>query len=57
MASQPKYRHHANPKLAEGLALLARSNAAGSHGDRRTKRNRDRSSQRRRAIRDSREDR
>lgn len=32
-----------------------RSAAAGKHGDRRTKRNRDRSSQRRRAIADARE--
>lgn len=56
MATEPKHRHHANPKMAEGLALLARSSAAGTHGDRRTKRNRDRSSQRRRAISESRED-
>ena len=32
-----------------------RSGAAGSHGDRRTKRNRDRSSQRRKAIEEAKE--
>jgi hypothetical protein len=44
-----------NPKYAREMAELRRSNAAGTHGDRRTKRNRDRSSQRRRAINDARE--
>lgn len=33
-----------------------RSGAAGKHGDRRTKRNRDRSSQRRKAIQEGRHD-
>lgn len=37
------------------LAELRRSNAAGTHPDKRTKRNRDRSSQTRHAIRDSKE--
>ena len=44
-----------NPKYAREIAELRRSNAAGTHGDRRTKRNRDRSSQKRNAIRDARE--
>ena len=44
-----------NPKYAREMAELRRSNAAGIHGDRRTKRNRDRSTQRRRAIDDARE--
>lgn len=41
-----------NPKYAREIAELRRSNAAGIHPDRRTKRNRDRSSQRRNAIRE-----
>lgn len=35
------------------LVELRRSHAAGKHGDRRTKRNRDRGAQRRNAIRDA----
>jgi hypothetical protein len=50
-----KYQHHANPELSKAMHEIARSGAAGIHGDRRTKRNRDRSSQRRNAIRDARE--
>ncbi len=42
-----------NPKYAREMAELRRSNAAGIHGDRRTKRNRDRSSERRNAINDA----
>lgn len=42
-----------NPRYAREMAELRRSNAAGTHGDRRTKRNRDRSSQRRNAINDA----
>ena len=34
------------------LAELRRSGAAGKHGDRRTKRNRDRGSQKRRALKE-----
>lgn len=37
------------------LAELRRSNASGTHGDRRTKRLRDRSSRERESIRDSKE--
>lgn len=40
-----------NKALAEGMRMIARSGAAGVHGDRRTKRNRDRSAQKRNAIR------
>lgn len=42
-------------RYAREIAELRRSNAAGTHGDRRTKRNRDRSNNRRRAINDARE--
>lgn len=42
-----------NKALAEGMRMLARSGAAGTHGDRRTKRKRDRSAQKRNAIRNN----
>lgn len=42
----------ANPDLARAMHGLRSSNAAGIHGDRRTKRNRDRSARRRHAIAD-----
>lgn len=41
-----------NPKYAREIAELRRSNAAGIHLDRRTRRNRSRSANRTRAIRD-----
>lgn len=41
-----------NPRYAREIAELRRSNAAGTHLDRRTKRDRDRSSNRRHAIQD-----
>jgi hypothetical protein len=41
------------PDRVRAAVERARSGAAGKHGDRRTKRNRDRSSQNRRAIQDS----
>lgn len=50
-----KHKPTANPALAEGMRQLRRSSAAGTHGDRRTKRNRDRAAKRRNAIRDQRE--
>lgn len=42
----------ANLDYARAMAELRRSGAAGKHHDRRTKRNRTRSAQRHRAIRD-----
>lgn len=53
MASKPRHPKTANPALAAANAERARSSAAGTHGDRRTKRNRDRSSARRNAINDA----
>lgn len=53
MSKQKKvYRANANPAYAEGMRMLRRSNAAGTHEDRRTRRNRDRAAQNRNAIRD-----
>lgn len=49
------YRHHANPALSQGLHEIARSGAAGTHLDKRTKRNRSRSAQRTNAIKDARD--
>lgn len=43
-----------NKGYIEGMRQIRSSNAAGTHGDRRTKRNRDRSSVRRNAINDAR---
>lgn len=43
--------HH--PNYARQIAELRRSNAAGTHADRRTKRNRARSTVKQRAIRDA----
>lgn len=43
------------PDRVRATLDLRRSGAAGKHGDRRTKRNRDRSSQNRRAIAEARE--
>lgn len=48
-----KYKAVANPRYAREMHELRSSNASGTHGDRRTKRNRDRSSQNRNAIRDA----
>lgn len=45
-----KYRNTANPDMARAMHGKRTSNAAGIHGDRRTKRRRDRSSRRRAAI-------
>ncbi|WP_162802066.1 hypothetical protein [Ornithinimicrobium murale] len=55
MSTKTKARKHrgiANPGYAQGMAELRRSNAAGTHGDRRTKRARDRGARRRLAISD-----
>ena len=43
----------ANPDLARAMQEKRRSSAAGTHKDRRTKRNRSRAAQRARAIRDA----
>jgi hypothetical protein len=48
----PKYRHHGNPVMAAALAELRRSNAAGPHLDRRTRRARTRADAARAAVRD-----
>ncbi len=40
----------ANPALAKAMAEKRRSGAAGTHADRRTKRNRTRAAQRRSAL-------
>jgi len=51
-----KARHHprvGNPALAKALQELLRSNAAGTHADKRTKRNRSRAAQRANAIADA----
>ena len=52
MAKQKRYTRTANPDMAEAMRQKRRSGAAGFHGDRRTKRQRDRSARRRAAIRD-----
>lgn len=53
MASTSKNPHrHQNPALHRSAIERARSGAAGVHGDRRTKRLRDRGARRRDAIRD-----
>lgn len=54
MAKQ-KHRPTANPEYIAAMRELRRSNAAGTHGDRRTKRNRNREAQKRNAIRDQKE--
>lgn len=43
---------HENPALHRSVVERARSGAAGVHGDRRTKRRRDRGAKRRAAIKD-----
>jgi len=49
-----RYRNNANPEYAEGMRQLRRSNAAGHHEDRRTRRNRSRNAQRTNAIKEQR---
>lgn len=55
MPTKVRTYRSANPAYAEGMRLLRRSNAAGTHEDRRTRRNRDRSAQKRNAIREGRD--
>lgn len=52
-STKPRHAPTANPRYAREMAELRRSNAAGTHHDRRTRRNRSRSAQRTRAIRDA----
>lgn len=47
-----EHRPTANPEYIKAMREIRRSNAAGTHGDRRTKRNRDRSAQKRNAIKE-----
>lgn len=47
----------ANPDLADAMRELRRSSAAGPHGDRRTKRLRDRAAIRRAAVAEQRDER
>lgn len=52
MATKTKHSPTANPEMARAMRQRRSSNAAGTHGDRRTKRLRDRGARRRAAIRD-----
>lgn len=45
-----KFKPTANPAYAQGIAEIRRSNAAGTHEDRRTRRARSRSDAKRRAL-------
>jgi hypothetical protein len=53
MAKQNKHRNIANPAYAQAMAELRRSNASGTHADKRNKRARTRSAQLRRDLRDA----
>lgn len=46
-------KFQANPELARAMQEKRRSNAAGTHADRRTRRNRSRSAQKQRAIKEA----
>jgi hypothetical protein len=50
-----KYRPTANPAMAEAMREIRRSNASGTHLDKRTRRQRTRQSSNYRAIIDSKE--
>lgn len=52
MARKKRYPRTANPDLARAMHGKRTSSAASPHGDRRTKRLRDRSARQRAAIRD-----
>lgn len=52
MSKRDKYKHPANPERAQAMHGLARSNAAGTHADKRTKRRRSRADAKRHAIRE-----
>ena len=51
--SKSRTHRHENTDLAQAMRELRRSNAAGTHEDRRTRRNRSRSERDRRAIADA----
>lgn len=53
MKREKKHRGIENPKYAREIAELRRSNAAGEHEDKRTKRIRTRDASERKAIEDS----
>lgn len=53
MAKQDKHRGIANPAYAQAMAELRRSNASGTHADKRNKRARTRGAQLRRDLRDA----
>lgn len=53
MAKQNKHRNIANPAYAQAMAELRRSNASGTHADKRNKRARTRGAQLRRDLRDA----
>ena len=53
MAKQKKHRNIANPAYAQAMAELRRSNASGTHADKRNKRARTRGAQLRRELRDA----
>jgi len=53
MAKQDKHRNIANPAYAQAMTELRRSNASGTHADKRNKRARTRSAQLRRDLRDA----
>jgi len=55
VAKQKKYRGIANPAYALAMVELRRSNASGTHADKRTKRARTRADSRKKAIEDSRD--
>lgn len=50
MAKKSKYQHPANPERAAAEAERRRSNAAGTHADKRTARERSRAAKKRAAI-------
>lgn len=52
MPKKQRYARTANPDLARAMHAKRTSSAAGTHGDRRTKRVRDRAARRRAAIGD-----
>jgi hypothetical protein len=55
MKDSKKHKGIENPKYAREMAELRRSNAAGEHEDKRTKRTRTRDAAERKAILDSKE--
>jgi len=52
MNKKPKHRGIANPAYALAMSELRRSNASGTHADKRTRRVRTRSASKRRSLED-----